>query len=313
MNKIKFCLVLCASVMLTLNGLTQQIPAEQKPIPEQYEKQFQQDSEQYLAYTSPSDDAAGDVFNLFLAVVNGQLRSYKKDSLKAVYDSLEHISWHRKLEFIQQHPSSYASLYYFNLFFITSHKFRADSLHSIYISLDKEIKATPLGQSVAASIQRKQSLQLNLEMPDFSFRTTNARTLNLSDFRGRTNVLICFWASWCRPCVRNIPALKQIEEAYRSKGLQVISISIDRDSTKWFAALEKHKMPWLQTRDLLAYTDSSLATLYEVQFIPQYFLVDKRGILIYQNVLNDETNDLAVLKEVLKRAITDGFTQRPRS
>lgn len=306
MKKVKFLLLLLASVILSFNGLTQHVsaPREEELIPEQYTQQFRLDNKKYLAYTNPSEGDAGRVFNLWQAVVDGHLKSYKKDSLNAVYDSLNNITWLRKLEFIKQHPSSYASLYYFNQRFITSSKFRPDSLNIIYLSLDKEIRATPLGQSVAASISRKQSLQLNLEMPGISFRTTDGKIVTLSDFRGKKNVLVCFWASWCAPCVRNIPFLKQVEETYRGNGLQVISISIDKDSTKWLAALEKHNMPWLQTCDLPHYTNNnSLRTLYEIHFIPQYFLIDKEGILIYQNVLNDEKEGLAVLKEVLEKSI----------
>jgi hypothetical protein len=100
--------------------------------------------------------------------------------------------------------------------------------------------------------------------------------------------------------------LKQIEEVYRSQGLQVISISIDKDSTKWFAALEKYNMPWLQTCDLPDYTNNnSLSTLYEIHFIPQYFLIDKEGMLIYQDVLNDDNDDHTVLKEALKKVFIE--------
>lgn len=306
MNKMKVCLIYFVSVMLTLNGLTQDLPVDQELIPKQYEKQFKNESRKYLEYTNPSGEVAGKAYNFWQNVVKGYLKSYNKDSLEAVYDSLSNVNWLRQVEFIKQNPSSYASLYYFNQRFITSARFRPDSLHNIYLSLDKAIRATSLGKSVAASIKRKQSLQLNFEMPDFSFRTTDARTVNLSDFRGKKNVLICFWASWCNPCVRNIPFLKQIEEAYRGKDLQMISISIDTDSTKWFAALEKYNMPWLQTCDLPDYTsNNSLRTLYEIYFIPQYFLIDKEGKLVYQDVLNDDNDDHTVLKEALKKVFIE--------
>jgi peroxiredoxin len=306
MNKMKVCLIFFTSIILALNGLTQNSSVVRELIPKEYEKQFKNDSRKYLEYTNPSGEVAGKAYNLWQNVVEGYLKSYNKDSLEAVYDSLSNVNWLRQVEFIKLNPSSYASLYYFNQRFIVSARFRPDSLHNIYLSLDKAIKATPLGRSVAASIMRKQSLQLNLEMPDFSFRTTDARTVSLSDFRGKNNVLICFWASWCNPCVRNIPFLKQIEEAYRGRGLQVISISIDKDSTKWHAALEKYNMPWLQTCDLPDYTNNNrLSTLYEIHFIPQYFLIDKGGILIYQDVLNGENDDHTVLKEALKKVFIE--------
>ena len=292
--------------MLTFEGLTQNVAVAQELIPKQYENQFEVDKKRYLEYTNPSAEAAGKAFNFWKAAEKGQWKNYNKDSLHAVYDSLNQLNWQRKVAFIKQNTASYASLYFFNQKFIVSSKFRPDSLNKLYLSLSKDVRITPLGKSVAASIKRKHELQLNHKMPDFSFRTSDEKMVSISEFRGKNNILLCFWASWCGPCIHNIPFLKQIEEAYRSKNLQVISISIDEDSIKWLAALEKYNMPWIQTCDLPVYTNkTSLSTLYEIHFIPQYFLINKEGELVYQNVLNDDNDDHIVLKEALKKAFNE--------
>lgn len=62
-------------------------------------------------------------------------------------------------------------------------------------------------------------------------------------------------------------------------------------------------MPWLQTCDLPGYVKIDVNTLYEVHFIPQYFLINKEGKLMYQNVLNDDADDYSILIEVLLRTI----------
>lgn len=305
MNKMIICLTFIASIMLTLEGLTQEASVAQKLIPKQYQKQFNIDSKRYLEYTNPAVTASGEAFNIWRAAEKRRYTNRHKDSLYSVYDSLNHLAWQRKVAFIKQNISSYASLYYFNQWFIRSSKFHPDSLQSLFLLMDKKIRATPLGKSVIASLKRKQLLQLNHKMPDFSFWTTQEkieRVVSLSDFRGKKNVLICFWASWCGPCVRNIPFLKQINLDYKEKGLEIVSISIDKDSIKWLTALTKYNMPWLQTCDLPAYTNNnSMCTLYEIYFIPQYFLINKEGKLVYQSILNEDNDDYTLLKETLNK------------
>jgi peroxiredoxin len=183
--------------------------------------------------------------------------------------------------------------------------FTPDSLLSIFTSLSKDLQQTPLGEYVRQSINQKDLLLLNKEMPTFSFKTNSGEHLNLSSFRDHNYVLICFWASWCGPCIRNIPVLRKLEETYRDKGLQVISISIDDSSSNWFLAIKKYPMPWLQTCDLPAYTNQRLRNLYEIHYVPQYFLLDKQGKLIYQSFLAKDNDDYNVLKETLQKTLNN--------
>lgn len=165
------------------------------------------------------------------------------------------------------------------------------------------MQATPLGHYVAESIYQKQSLFLNNEMPVFSFRTDKGLAINLSSFRGQKHVLLCFWASWCGPCKRNIPFLKKIEEEYKGQGLQVISVSIDSDTSNWLGAVAKYGLGWLQTCDLPAYVAVSLQTLYQIAYVPQYYLLNKEGKLIYQTHLSNEDDDYSILQEVLHKEL----------
>lgn len=270
------------------------------PIPKKYENQFNEDAKRYLEYTNPSAESAGRAFNLWYQTSKDILKNYNVDSLYSVYKSLKGNELLRNIEFIKQNPNSYVSMYHFyqRLFFLD--RLEPDSLHSIYMLLNKELQSTPLGKFIYESIRRKQSLLLDHEMPDFSFKTNNGQELSLTSFRSKSNVLICFWASWCGPCIRNIPFLKKIEKAFQGKGLQIISISLDVDSTKWLGAVEKFTMPWLQTCDLPAYIkDNRVRSSYEIHYIPQYFLIDKEGKLIYQNVLSKEDDNHSVLNRIL--------------
>jgi thiol-disulfide isomerase/thioredoxin len=222
--------------------------------------------------------------------------------LKLVFDLLRRNEFLRTIDFIKQNPNSYSSLVNFKRLLVP--RIDPDSLLSIYGFFSKDLHSTPLGTSVYLSIKRKQSLRLKAEVPLFSFKTNDGYIFNLSSFRNKQYVLLCFWASWCGPCIRNIPFLKVIEQEYRLKGLQVVSVSIDDDPQKWLDAVEKYSMPWLQSCDLPPYiTDAKVRSLYELDFIPQYFLIDKEGKMIYQNILSKDNDEHSALKQVLEKVL----------
>ncbi len=174
-------------------------------VPKEYEGRFKEDEKGYLEYITSATERSGKAFNLWNQASKENSKGYNIDSLYSVYNSLREKELLRKVEFIKQNPDSYASMYFFNQRLLNSPRLETDSLLSIFLLLNKNLQATPLGKSIYQSIKRKQSLLLNHDMPVFSFKTNNGQELNLSSFRNQRHVLICFWDSWCGPCIRNIP------------------------------------------------------------------------------------------------------------
>ncbi|MDR0544658.1 MAG: AhpC/TSA family protein [Odoribacteraceae bacterium] len=97
----------------------------------------------------------------------------------------------------------------------------------------------------------------------------------------RRLVIIDFWASWCAPCRREIPRLKELHAAYAPLGLEIISISIDKDPAAWRVALDDEQMPWLQLLD----ADNVFTSLFFGRVIPTLFLVDSSGAVIEDRLL----------------------------
>ena len=83
-------------------------------------------------------------------------------------------------------------------------------------------------------------------------------------------LLIDFWASWCRPCRAEIPNLKKAYELYHDKGFDILSVSIDDEDAAWRKALDKEQMPWTNCRD----TEKDIRETYGVQSIPMLVAVD---------------------------------------
>ncbi|RPD43440.1 TlpA family protein disulfide reductase [Paracnuella aquatica] len=285
-------------------GFTQVTSKISEPIPLRYEKQFNLDQNQYEEFIRPYKTTTNDAAARWINYNKGYLKGRDVDSLYRVAYAAKNQELLRIIEFIRHNPSSYASLHNFSLWILHSTRLKVDSLLKVYSLMSPELHGTPLGKSVLALINYKQSMQLDLMMPNFTFRTSTGESKSLSDFRGENYVLLTFWASWCVPCVRNIPFLKRVSQSYSPKGLKMISVSIDENVTNWKNAILKHGLSWLQTCDLPSYVGKvKISTLYEVGPIPQYFLIDKEGKLIYQNILSDDDDEHSRLTTLLEAVL----------
>ena len=303
MNKVLTALLFSVLFTFSHKGLSQTSNKIYNVIPKEYENQFKEDQKSYEEYTNSLALSSGKAFNLWNDANKGYLKYYNVDSLYLAFNALKEKHLLNIIEFIKLNPNSYASLDNLKLWLLHSTRITPDSLLNVYSLLSKDLQATPLGHYVVESIYQKRSLLLNNEMPVFSFRTDKGQAINLSSFRGEKHVLLCFWASWCGPCKRNIPFLRKIDEEYKGKGLQVISVSIDSDTSNWLGAVDKYGLRWLQKCDLPAYVAVSLQTLYQIAYVPQYYLLNKEGKLIYQTHLSNEDDDYSILQEVLHKEL----------
>ncbi len=144
----------------------------------------------------------------------------------------------------------------------------------LFESFSKEAKESYYGKLVKAE----------LYPPTFEGKPAPAFTLvndkgeknTLQNFTaGKKYVLLDFWASWCAPCRKSIPGLKELYSKYADKGFQIVSISTDKNEQDWIKAAHEEQLPWLSFLDR-----QSVADAFNVKAIPSLFLIDSSGKVV---------------------------------
>ncbi|WP_302605922.1 TlpA disulfide reductase family protein [uncultured Alistipes sp.] len=86
-------------------------------------------------------------------------------------------------------------------------------------------------------------------------------------------VLLDFWASWCKPCMREVPHLKEAYDAYRTKGFEIYAVSLDEEEARWTEAIASNGMSWIHVSDLGGF-ENGAAAVYGVRSIPSNYLIE---------------------------------------
>ncbi len=109
---------------------------------------------------------------------------------------------------------------------------------------------------------------------DFSFRTLEGKEMKLSDLKGKV-VYMDFWASWCGPCKGEMPHAKEIKKHFEGKDVVFLYVSIDEKEEAWKKGIEAMNISGVHTRT--PGWSGDIAKLYQIQSVPSYFLIDKKG------------------------------------
>ena len=147
-----------------------------------------------------------------------------------------------------------------------------------------------------ARIQGKNLPRAGQLFPDFTFTSMLGQRISLSDYRGKV-VLIDFWATWCPPCIRELPNLRRAYRDFHGKGFEIIGISLDTDRDRLLRFLDQEQMLWPQFFDGQGW-DNEISRHFNIRSIPATFLVGPDGRIIATDLRGDE------LEQALEEALS---------
>jgi len=202
----------------------------------------------------------------------------------------------KQFEFVKLYPDLYVSFWLFESRLVKT-QYSPDSLMLFYNTVfSDKFKQSKAAKQLYAVLENKVALNSNAKFPDFQAVDTKGNTIKSSALTGKY-VLVQFWASWCIPCIQEIPVLKELNKKYDSALFKIISFSIDESADLFKKAVKKYEMNWTQV-----YGDRRLYNALGIIPIPQLYLIDKTGNTIYNSVkVNDP--DLMILKRILAKTV----------
>lgn len=122
--------------------------------------------------------------------------------------------------------------------------------------------------------------------PDFTETDTAGKPLSISAYKGKV-VLIDFWATWCGPCVKELPNVIKAYEKHHASGFEIIGISLDQDRKKLETFVKQQNMTWPQYFDGQGW-QNKLAQQYGVNSIPATYLLDREGKIIAKGLRGEK-------------------------
>ena len=108
---------------------------------------------------------------------------------------------------------------------------------------------------------------------DFTVQDSD-RTVSLNQFRGQV-VVLNFWATWCPPCVEELPSLMDMQDRLRARGVTVLGVSIDVDGNAYHRFLKQRNVNFMTVRD----PEQRVATTYGTAGWPETYVIDRQGVM----------------------------------
>lgn len=214
------------------------------------------------------------------------------NSLRKEYGKFQEEFTTQSEDYLKTHPKAFISTLILESFF---NQMTPDiiKIKKYYTALDQSLKDTKTGKSIKTKLDQIEkpvaavgSVGIGSVAPDFAAPSPEGKTISLKESLGKVTI-IDFWASWCAPCRAENPNVVAMYNELHGKGLNIISVSLDKDANKWKEAITKDKLSWNQISNL-KFWDEPIAATYGVKSIPATFILDANGTIVAKDLRGAE-------------------------
>jgi thiol-disulfide isomerase/thioredoxin len=175
-----------------------------------------------------------------------------------------------------------------------------DADFSFYETIDKNLFATHSASKYAQEhhnrIEGLKKSAVGQLASDIVMADPYGKNIALSSFKGKI-VLVDFWASWCKPCRAESPNLVKAYNAYKNKGFEIFSVSLDDNKDAWVKAINDDQLLWTHVSDLMKW-NSPVVSQFNIEGIPFTLLLDRDGKIVAKNLRGTALDEK--LKELMQ-------------
>lgn len=166
--------------------------------------------------------------------------------------------------------------------------------YRMYTDFSRQIRNKELRNSFQAKLQERAKLMEGRPAPDIPFKDIDGKEMRLSDFKGKV-LYVDFWATWCLPCLFQLPEFEKLSEKYPD--IRFIGISIDQNEKLWVKRLKKDGMP-AHIQEVLA-DPYVVGDAWDITSIPRFLLIDENFRII--NAFAPRPSDREKIEPLLAR------------
>jgi peroxiredoxin len=139
-----------------------------------------------------------------------------------------------------------------------------------YLSRDEE--------AIQAAKKSKRPLVIGISAPDFTYPDMEGKKVSLSEFRGKKVVFVNVWATWCPPCIWEMPSMETLYKELKPEGLEILAVSIDALGTDAVRPFLKSKVR--VSFPILLDPRGTIKNRYRTTGVPESFIVNRKGIFV---------------------------------
>lgn len=205
-----------------------------------------------------------------------------RNKLQAEFENVQKRMAVDLKKFIDENGDSYA--------IISAVEFMSPDLHldyyeKVYNLVNKKYANSEYVKGFSKRFLESKRLGIGSPAPEIALRNPVGETKSISQLKGKF-VLIDFWASWCAPCRAESANMVRLYKKYKDKGFEIFGVSLDNDAEAWKKAIMTDELTWTHVSDLKNW-ESKVVPLYNIQSIPQTYLLDKNGVIVAKNLMGE--------------------------
>ena len=156
------------------------------------------------------------------------------------------------------------------------------------------IEKMPVNMQKRPQIKQMKQVLLsrsNTDLSDFSMRDVNGNMISILDEIKKNKItVIDFWASWCGPCIHEMPEVIKMYNQYKPMGLGIIGVSLDSNEKAWKNAITSLSLPWTHISELNGWNNSMINS-YGIRSIPYTMIVSKEGKILQKGLRGQQLSE----------------------